>query len=673
MPQTHICSRPLQFESLENRRLLALNPTAGEQELLQLVNRFRTDPQGEFARLITSTSPLQARDPVLQLDLDYAQVNGSVLKSQLESVPAVPPVAWNDAINSFAAAHNANMIASNPPQQFHSNSLERRIALQNAGVALRIAAGEKITSENVFGYGKSALHTFAAFVIDWERGGPNGMRSDLGHRVSIANADFEQVGQATTPFSGANFGPQVTTQVFANIENQPAMVVGAVFEDLNASGWYEAGEGLGNVQIVFSGAAGDFTTQSLGAGGYQVELPAGTYTATATGGGMKHAVVVNNVTIGSTNVWKNIIYDPSLPPPDRLEPNDSLSTATLLSGSKQTFSGLSIHTSGDVDYFRLNSQGTGTVKIALDFDRAAGNLELRLLNSSGAELAKSTMTATGQGLAASVSRDTTYFIQVLGSGGAKNGSYLLAVDPPAPAAPFAELDRSNASSLNPSTTINSLIANDRDPDGDPSQLIAKLSPGTPSAFTLSGNTLRYTAPEGFGGVHRATYTVTDDQGLTSAPGTIEIFVVNFAAERPWHNKSLAVDVNGDGVVTAQDALTVINELNLRKVRVLPIAGDNIFDMFGFMDTYSDGMITPQDALDVINHLNASRQGTGEGEGLDSGNVSDPNALNTELPNPADHDVALAALYCTPLTYEFEAQRRRNWSEPEQPGNAPASF
>ncbi len=548
----------MMFESLESRRLLAFNPTGSEQELLQLVNRFRTDPRGEFSRLIASTSPLQARDSVLQADLDYAQVNGSVLKTQLESLQAVPPVAWNEAIYNFSTAHNSQMIASQPPQQFHSDSLARRNALLTAGVNLRIALGERITSENVFGFGKSTMHIFGAFVIDWEKGGPNGMRADLGHRLAIANADFEQIGQAITPYAGTGLGPQVNTQVLANIENAPVMVVGAVFEDRNASTWYEAGEGLGNVQIVFSGSAGTFTATTLGAGGYQVALPAGTYTATATGGGMTHAVVENSVVVGASNVWKNIVYDPTK-------------------------------------------------------------------------------------------------------------------SPPAPAPPIAELDRGIVSSVKPSVTIN-LIANDRDPDGTPSKLTATLSSGTPASFELTGSTLTYTAPQGFSGVDRAKYTVTDDQGLSSAPGDIEVFVLNLEVERPWHNYSKVVDVNADGLVTPQDILTIINEINRRHARPLPKAGDDLYDMFGFLDTFPDGLLTPIDALLVINALNLQSPGATSGEevALEPGWHGTNVAARTEdtagavgkLATPPAttgerNDLALASLYSTSSLFELEAERRRN--------------
>jgi len=536
MPTRHRASRRCSVEFLEQRRLLAFNPTADEQHFFQLVNRFRTDPQAEFGRLIASTSPLVARDPILQTDLDFAQVNGGALKSQLESLSPVPPLAWNGAISNFAAGHNAAMLATNPPQQFHSNTLQRRQALLDAGVNLRFRQGELIHSENVYGYGKSVLHTFGSFVIDWERGGPGGMQAGARHRTAIMNGDFDQAGHAITPYAGANFGPLVTTQVLANIENPPTMVVGAVFEDRNASRWYEAGEGIGGVQIVFSGSAGTFTTTSLTAGGYQIELPPGTYTATATGGGMRHAVVMQNVTVGTTNVWSNLIYDPSAIPP---------------------------------------------------------------------------------------------------------------------AAPVAELDRGAVSSLAPSLSMN-IVANDRDPDGDPSRLVPQLAPGTPPAFTLAGNVLTYTAPPNVSGVQRASYTVRDEQGLVSQPGSIEIFVLNFALSRPWQNPARPTDVNDDGSTTPIDALLIVNEINALGARLLPTSTTNTNDLFGFLDSSGDGFLSALDVLLVVNRLNGAE---GEGE------VADRQAAGTKHSSEqaAAHDGAVMSLLEDEFSffnYDLEDDRRR---------------
>lgn len=72
----------------------------------------------------------------------------------------------------------------------------------------------------------------------------------------------------------------------------------------------------------------------------------------------------------------------------------------------------------------------------------------------------------------------------------------------------------------------------------------------------------------------------------------------------WQNPSLAFDVNGDGLVTAQDALLVINELSRRH-------GDGAISELSpvwdeptppFFDVNGDNRLTPIDALWVINAL-----------------------------------------------------------------------
>lgn len=598
--------RSLSIEALECRRLLAATPTAAEQELLQLVNRFRTDPRGEFTRLISVASPIKARDPILQPDLDYAGVDGNVLRTQLQSLTPVAPVAWNGAIADFAKAHNAAMLARNPPQQFHSDTLTRRQTLLDAGVKLRFAQGEKINSENIYGYGKSPLHTYAAWVIDWQRGGPSGMQSKLGHRTAIINPDYEQLGQAITTYTGSNFGPQVNTQILANIENPPIMVVGALFEDRNKSGWYEAGEGIGNGQIVFEGPAGRFTTTSMSAGGYQIELPPGAYKATASGGGMKHSVVASGITVQASNVWRNLIYDPAAIPPDAIEANNSLATATLLSGQSQTLRSLSIHTPSDVDYFRLTSVGTGTAQVTIDFSHAAGNLDLRLLDASGKQLSASTTTTNRETITANLTRGTTYYVQVNSVGGATNGNYTLTVVPPQAVPPQAVADFASTHTL-AQVSLN-VVANDLDTDGDRSKLSPRLVPGTHSAFSLNGNTLAYKPPAGYSGVHRAQYVVRDDQGLDSAPGTISIFVVNLAAAQPWKSPRNVLDVNDDGLVSAVDALALVNGINARGVGPLPVIPVELAGLYGFLDPTGDGILSALDVLMVVNVLNVAGEG-----------------------------------------------------------------
>ena len=71
----------------------------------------------------------------------------------------------------------------------------------------------------------------------------------------------------------------------------------------------------------------------------------------------------------------------------------------------------------------------------------------------------------------------------------------------------------------------------------------------------------------------------------------------------WHNKDMPADVNGDGRVSAWDALRVINVLN-RKGGSFPIEdlkqGDDFYDVTG------DREVTSGDALRVISDLRRNR-------------------------------------------------------------------
>lgn len=598
----------LSVEHLETRRLLALNPTGAEQEFMQLVNRFRTDPAGEFDRMIRTTTPLVARDPILQPDLDFAAVNGTVLRNELRALEPSPPVAWNEAIHNFNESHNADMIAQ--LRHFHTGTTARREALQAAGVNFRIVAGEKIQSENVYGYGKSTLHAFAAYVIDWQQGGPGGMQTNRGHRNAIHNPDYDQAGHAITPFSGSGFGPLVTSQVLANIEDPPVMVVGAIFEDTNSSGWYEAGEGLSSVRFVFEGETGTFETTGLSTGGYQIELPAGTYTATASGGGMKFPQTMNNIVVGDSNVWKNWIYDPNVIPPDAQEANNNTGSATDLGDADASLRDLNIHVASDVDVFKFRPNGNGPARIDLTFSQAAGDIDMQLLNASGAVIATSATTTSNESITHNVSRDSIYYVRVFGKAGARNESYALQTRLPEPAPPVATADRAI---LNGATSITiDVIANDMDIDGEAATLVAKLSEGASEDFSVNGNLVVYTPSASTpAGVHRANYTVTDDQGLESSPATVSVFVVDFGLATPWRNSGDVFDINDDGAISAIDALLVINDLNLRGSRKLPTGPVGAENLYGFLDPSADGFISPLDALVVINELNKSASGEGE--------------------------------------------------------------
>ncbi len=84
---------------------------------------------------------------------------------------------------------------------------------------------------------------------------------------------------------------------------------------------------------------------------------------------------------------------------------------------------------------------------------------------------------------------------------------------------------------------------------------------------------------------------------TIAAGTIDV------SASPWQNPRDRFDVNADTRVTPLDALLVINDLNARGTRELPVPPQPPEVPPPYLDVNGDGYCTPLDALQVINRLN----------------------------------------------------------------------
>lgn len=83
--------------------------------------------------------------------------------------------------------------------------------------------------------------------------------------------------------------------------------------------------------------------------------------------------------------------------------------------------------------------------------------------------------------------------------------------------------------------------------------------------------------------------------------------------RTWQNPRNPLDVNDDGRVVPLDALLLINDINSRSVRPLPIPPVAPLLPPPYLDVNGDGEIAALDVLIVINYLNSASVG-GEGEG-----------------------------------------------------------
>jgi hypothetical protein len=290
----------MRFESLENRLLLAFDPAGVEQEVLFNLNRMRVNPQGELSVLFSSISPLVATDPGTEAALEYFNdPTTAEIETDWPKLQPTAPLAWNVSLYDAATAHSELMIQDD--EQSHQLPGEQPFYTRDAdaGYTNEIAGGE-----NIFGYGTSGFNIHSAFAVDY-----GNADTDYGHRTNMMDSSFQEVGIAvdTDTRTGVSLGPLVTTEDFggqADIGN--AFLVGVVYNDANHDGRYEAGEGLSGVTITITGSGGDFSATTMTAGGYQIQIPAGTYQVTASGGQLAGSHTVT-VTVGSSNVEADFV------------------------------------------------------------------------------------------------------------------------------------------------------------------------------------------------------------------------------------------------------------------------------------------------------------------------------------------------------------------------------
>jgi uncharacterized protein YkwD len=266
------------------------DPTADQQYMLELTNRFRADPQGELANLVNFSSPgvwagTKSNDPSIAYALNYFGVSASDLAAQFSSLTAAPALAWNSALNVSASSYSNLMVTAD--QQSHTLdglSLDQRIV--NGGYSanwLQVGA-------NLFSSAQSPLHAHAAFVIDWGSGTgtTNGIQNPAGHRDLLLNSAMKEIGigfqNIAIPASNTiATGPYVVTEHLASQFRydgtnyiSDAILTGSVFQDtILADAFYTPGEGLAGKEIdVYNNNTGILVASgfSNSAGGFNITL-----------------------------------------------------------------------------------------------------------------------------------------------------------------------------------------------------------------------------------------------------------------------------------------------------------------------------------------------------------------------------------------------------------------
>lgn len=242
------------------------DPSAEEQQYLELINRARANPPAEGARLAAST------DPHVVSAINQFGVDRVMLRNEFNGIAASPPLAPHASLATAARGHSAWMLANATQSHYESNPDNdpwERIA---AAGYVRVYAGE-----NIFAYAKNVNHGHAGFQIDWGSG-PGGMQSPRGHRDSIHNPLFREVGVGVVLGVNGDVGPQLVTQDFGSRVATPNLGTGVAYYDLNGNDFYDSGEGVAGLTVHVSGATAYCVTAT--GGGWVVPCPTNATTRT---------------------------------------------------------------------------------------------------------------------------------------------------------------------------------------------------------------------------------------------------------------------------------------------------------------------------------------------------------------------------------------------------------
>lgn len=273
------------------------DPTATEQQILEIINRARANPIAEGTRLGSVPAPIGPL-PGGNITEGLPQPSWVVVK---------PPLTMNAQLLASARGHSQDMWTN---AYFAHNSAgpttpdQRMVA---AGYTPISKWGENIAA----GTGFTSTQLEDLLMIDSGQAG-------RGHRVNLLDIfapgsnPYREIGigwyAGATPADFPPPGPDPNdlqdflTQDFGRRDTVGPFLLGVCYNDANSNNFYDPGEGMAGVTINLS-PVGSWKAVTGTAGGYSFPVgTSGTILVTATGGGFGASVVTKAVTLRGENV-----------------------------------------------------------------------------------------------------------------------------------------------------------------------------------------------------------------------------------------------------------------------------------------------------------------------------------------------------------------------------------
>ncbi len=279
------------------------DPTNDEQYVLEIINRARANPTAEGTRLgIDITQNYPTTDP------------------PLSPVGPRPPLAMNAQLLAAARAHSQDMWTRAFFDHVNPDTLGPGERITNAGYSWT-KCGENIST----GSNHSAAQLEDNLMIDDQVVG-------RGHRVNLLDIwdppYYREIGVGyyhnDTPvvinIGGTDYSLRDFLTENFGLSSAGPFLVGVVYDDANANGFYDPGEGIPNVTVQPS--SGTYHAVTSTSGGYAIPMAGvtGPIQVQFTGGGITPLTTI--ATVGTDNV--KLDYNTGSPPVSSDDDNDGM-------------------------------------------------------------------------------------------------------------------------------------------------------------------------------------------------------------------------------------------------------------------------------------------------------------------------------------------------------------
>lgn len=269
--------------------------------MVELINRARANPAAEAQRL--------------NIDLNEGLSAGTI------SATPKQPLAINPLLTDAARGHVDYLRSTGKFQHEGPNNNNPKDRMEAAGY----------TFANGWGYAENlAVRIGGIFGESFYAGVVENLHAGLfrdtdipgrGHRKNLLNGSMREVGSGLSVGSYSYNGGTATTgllvgQDFAYSGNNQFLTGVAFTDAVIRDSFYTPGEGLSGVSVVAkrAGDGATFSTTTWDSGGYTLALAPGTYTVTASGGGLGGSVVFGDVVITSNqNVKRDFVPSAVVP------------------------------------------------------------------------------------------------------------------------------------------------------------------------------------------------------------------------------------------------------------------------------------------------------------------------------------------------------------------------